>query len=341
MPNTPPRRVTTNDVAREAGVSRATVSYVLNDAPNQRISEATRESVRAAAKRLGYEPSAAARVLRLGRSDLVVMVLPDVPLGAAMVQFMRRLSTALHRLDRALVVHPLPRGAEDARHLWHVLSPGAALRMDGHGSRDAELFRHLGIPAARVVYSREELAQAQAEDDGCVLVLPNEACGLLQVQCVVNAGHHRLAYAYPSDRSLAPWAEPRLAGVREGCAERGLDAPEVTTVSDDLSSCRAAARAWVQSGVTAVCAYNDDLAIALLEAAAIEGIAVPQDLAVIGVDDVPAAATSTPPLTTVGFEAAGLVDAFARRLVQAMDSGEIACHEAFAASTRLVRRDSV
>src|SRR4051794_33842882 len=75
------RRVTSADVARLAGVSRATVSYVHNDTPQQTISGPTRARVLDAAARLGYAPSAAARTLRTGRSDIVLCLLPDWPIG--------------------------------------------------------------------------------------------------------------------------------------------------------------------------------------------------------------------------------------------------------------------
>ena len=84
-PGTPPgrrpSRVTAADVAARAGVSRATVSYVLNDTPHQVIPETTRERVRAAAAELGYTPSVAARALMTGRSDIVLLLLPEWPIG--------------------------------------------------------------------------------------------------------------------------------------------------------------------------------------------------------------------------------------------------------------------
>ena len=81
------RAVTATDVAREAGVSQATVSYVINDDPNQKISSETRGRVLAAVARLGYTPSAAARALRKGSSDLVLLALPDVPMCPAVADF--------------------------------------------------------------------------------------------------------------------------------------------------------------------------------------------------------------------------------------------------------------
>src|SRR4051794_41190218 len=77
------RRITSADVAREAGVSRTTVSYVLNETPHQKIPDATRQRVLDAVARLEYAPSAAARALQSGRSDVVLCLLPDWPIGPA------------------------------------------------------------------------------------------------------------------------------------------------------------------------------------------------------------------------------------------------------------------
>src|SRR3954447_18722682 len=83
-----PRRPTGADVARQAGLSRATVSYVLNDTAHQPIPERTRQRVLAAAAELGYTPSAAARTLSSGRSDLVLLLLPDWPIGPTVGQLL-------------------------------------------------------------------------------------------------------------------------------------------------------------------------------------------------------------------------------------------------------------
>ena len=77
-----PRRATSSDVARLAGVSRATVSYVLNGRADQSIPEATRDRVLAAAAELAYVPNAASRALRAGESRLVLLVNPGMPWAA-------------------------------------------------------------------------------------------------------------------------------------------------------------------------------------------------------------------------------------------------------------------
>ena len=98
------RRPTLADVASATGVSTATVSYVLNDKPGQSIPEHTRERVRAAAAELGYVRSGAARALARGRSDLVLLVVPDVPVGPVLVGLLERLTTACSRAGLHLLV---------------------------------------------------------------------------------------------------------------------------------------------------------------------------------------------------------------------------------------------
>src|SRR4051812_47470164 len=82
----PSRRVTSADVAAAAGVSRATVSYVLNGV-HGRISEQTRARVHDAAERLGYVPNAMASALRAGRTEVVLLALPSWPLGPAVAEW--------------------------------------------------------------------------------------------------------------------------------------------------------------------------------------------------------------------------------------------------------------
>src|SRR3954466_11356127 len=125
-----PRRPTAADVARQAGVSRATVSYVLNDTPHQKIPEATRRRVLEAAARLGYAPSAAARTRRPGRSDGVLGMLPDWPIGPAVGRLLEHLSTALAEAGLTFVVHPRGRSPRPGSEVWKAIGPAAVLAFD-------------------------------------------------------------------------------------------------------------------------------------------------------------------------------------------------------------------
>src|SRR4051794_30057731 len=100
------RRVTSADVAREAGPSRATVSYVLTDDPRQRISDEARARVRDAAERLGYRPYGPARVLRGGLSRVALLVSPDVrPVGGMAAAIVDGVAAELEAAGIHLVWH--------------------------------------------------------------------------------------------------------------------------------------------------------------------------------------------------------------------------------------------
>ena len=122
------QRITGDDVALEAGVSRATVSYVLNNTPHQTIPETTRPRVLAAAARLGYAPSAAARTLSRGRSDVVLYLLPPhLRLNTQFGDLLEHLSTALAEAGLTLVVHPWSRDLRPVTAVCSALSPVAVL----------------------------------------------------------------------------------------------------------------------------------------------------------------------------------------------------------------------
>ena len=131
------------------------------------------------------------------------------------------------------------------------------------------------------------------------MVDPQPLIGRLQADRLVARGCRRIGYATTDDPRVADFAERRLAGVRAACVEHGLPEPVVIPVRVDPAAGAEAVAAWTQADVDGVAAYNDDVAFAVLAGARAAGLAVPADLAVIGVDDVPLAALASPPLTTV------------------------------------------
>lgn len=283
------RRPTSADVAREAGVSRATVSYVLNDAPGERIAPQTRERVLAAAARLGYAPSLAGRALATGRSDLVLLAMPDVPPGELITRFADALTRSLAAQGLTLVVHFDVPAAPRLPRLAAMLSARAVVSLFPLPAADADGLARLGVPVV-----------SGADDDGPAVATLSVRQGRLQAEHLIAKGHTGLAYALPADRRLAPFADPRHEGVRQVCAERGLAAPVPFTVPEDADGAVGTVRALLaEARVTAVCAYNDEVAFALLHGLRENGAAVPGRMAVIGVDGIPLSAYSAPPLTTV------------------------------------------
>lgn len=283
-------RVTSADVARESGVSRTTVSYVLNARKDVVLTEATRQRVLETAARLGYTPSAAARALRSGRSDLVLCVLPDWTLGPALDTLLDHLTTALADHGLSVLVH-IRHGARPLSELWRAVTPCAVLGLSPFADADARAMRQAGIPVVGTALDDDPQPD--------VFAVPQASIGALQADHLVARGRRVVGYAAPHDDRLAAFADRRLAGVREACARHGLPAPLVATVDLDVESAADAVRAWRAGGVTGVAAYNDEVALAVLAGVRAAGLDVPGDVAVIGVDDIPTARVATPALTTV------------------------------------------
>jgi len=181
---------------------------------------------------------------------------PNFPVGHALGSFLPTLSTAFARDGFTFVIHPTTPDEQPLREVWQAIAPAAIVSLDAFGPADLADVRELGIPVAEVVY--------RPVDDGLAgITLPNLRFGTMQAEHLIAAGHTRIGFAYPADERLHRFAEPRLAGVREACRAAGLREPDVRTVAMDADSAAEATSAWtgVQVPVTAVCAYNDEIAI--------------------------------------------------------------------------------
>lgn len=308
------RRPTSADVARLAAVSRATVSYVLNDTPHQSIPEATRRRVLAAAAELGYTPSAAARALRSGRSDIVLALLPAWPIGPAMGGFMEQLSAALAEEGLTLLAYQQVTGRGDLAQLWKAVSPVAVLNFGQLGQAEADSIRAAGVDVTLSLLGGSHGGPALDADR-------LKRTGRIQAEHLAARGHARIGYAYPDDPRLRALAEARLDGVRMTCAQLGLGEPDVRIVPLISQPAADAVAAWRKASppVTGICAYNDQLALAVLAGMRAHGLHAPQDMTVVGVDDIPTAALADPPLTTVTGDPAVLARHTVRHIIAALN----------------------
>jgi DNA-binding LacI/PurR family transcriptional regulator len=326
------RRVTSADVAREAGVSRATVSYVLNAVPHQKIAEPTRQRILEAAARLGYAPSAAARALRCGRSDIVLCLLPDWPIGPTVGDLLQKLSAALAAEGLTLLAHPHAGDTRPVAELWKAVTPAAVVAFETFDEHEQAAMRAAGIELAVALFAKAGRGRL---DFG----IPQQRAGRVQAEHLAATGHRRLGYAFPDDERVRVFAEPRLDGVRMACADLGLEDPLVVPVPIDPAGAADAVRAWRDAGVTGVCAYNDEVALAVLAGLRELGLGAPGDLAVVGVDDVPAARLAAPPLTTVTSGQGVVAEHLARTIVATL-AGRPAPRRPGSDVVQLVRRAS-
>ncbi|MEV6806352.1 LacI family DNA-binding transcriptional regulator [Streptomyces sp. NPDC051132] len=328
-----PKTPTSADVARLAGVSRSTVSYVLNDAGSVRISEATRLRVRAAARELGYVPHAAARSLRAGHSRIVLMPAPVVPVGPLYGGFLSDLQGALGRLDYTVVQYGgVGLQGDEAARAWAELRPVAVLVPEaGLGPQGVAVLRRAG---ARAVVT---LGPARVEG-AHALLMDHTTVGRCAGAHLYDRGRRRIGVVMPGEPGLETYARPRLAGVRE--ALRGTDATvtELPLACTEEAAAELAAR-WPASGLDAVFAYDDAYAMLLMRALQDEGLRIPADVAVIGADDLLLGRLLRPRLSTVrielppGRDLAGLVDRAVRE-----PGAEPSVHTVLGAS--VVRRES-
>ncbi|HEY5820731.1 MAG TPA: LacI family DNA-binding transcriptional regulator, partial [Propionibacteriaceae bacterium] len=261
-----------------------------------------------AAAELGYSPSATARALSSGRSEVVLLLLPDWPIGTTVGRMLVGLSGALASSGLTLVAHPLVKD-RPASAVWRSITPAAVITFEDLDDVETTKLRAAGI----------ELTVTLLGDRGRpgTALIAEQRAGRLQAEHLAFTGHRRLGYAWPHDDRLLAFAEPRLEGARQACAELGLAPPTVLTVPLDPDEAKYAVARWREGNdpVTGVCAYDDEVAMAVLAGAHRLGLKVPHDLAVIGVDDTPIAAISRPPLTTVDTDTEALAQFIADTVV--------------------------
>ena len=320
------RRVTAADIARSLGISRATVGFVLNDTQGQTISAVTRERVLEEAARLGYRPHLGARALASGQSRIILLVLPDWPMDYTLRAHIDEVSLALDEAGYSLVtMTPHPHG--QARPLWETLQPDLVMGMVPFSSRQAETIRASGAQ----VISPESAPPSLGAD------LEHALGPELQIQHLADRGHTQIGFATTADPRLASLAADREALARTTAARLGLTL-SVAVVDESTAPHRVAD--WLQEGISAVAAYNDDVAALVLGSALRTGIGVPGQLAVIGHDDTPLARRLVPSLSSIHVDAAGLGRYFAELALHAVEGRPAPVATPITRATLVVRESS-
>ena len=272
----PRPRVTLNDVAAASGVSRATASFVLRDSPGQSISAATSERVREAARALGYVPNGIARALREGTSRIVLLTI-----DAALEGHYAR--TYIQGLDAELAAHD------------HVLLVRYSAELPTRSVLDTV------IPRAVLRFGEPYLTGRELDDSGGGWRDGLAAHVATQVGYLAGRGHTRMALALPARDTPLRAVRQRFAD--QAAAALGLPPVVPVTIPADATAGLASALAAVAGEVTAIAAFDDDVALHVLAAMRSAGLSAPADLAVMGFDDNGYGALASPTLTTVHIDA--------------------------------------
>lgn len=308
-------RVTLNDVARRAEVSRALVSIVMRDAPG--ASAATRERVKAVASDLGYRPDVRARSLA-GQKSRLIGVMFGVGVGVFQFDLLDGLYTAAEARGLNLILSALTAGRDEQR---------AAQSLQDFRF-DALIMLGPPTPAPLLAGKVPIVVLGWAVDDPAVdIVQTSDEHGMAQaVDHLAGLGHQHIAHIDGGDGVIAA---ARREGYAKAMQAHGLG-PEIRIIRGGQSQLDGlhAARTLVAEGdlPTAIVAYNDDTAVAAMGALAQEGLDVPGRLSIVGFDDSEAAALSPVGLTSVAQRPAEMARLAVERIVARMGRRRVEGH---------------
>ncbi|CAN7688606.1 LacI family DNA-binding transcriptional regulator [Acidovorax sp. LjRoot66] len=302
------------DVARQAGVSVATVSRVFN-LPDK-VTPATRGHVQQVAQALGYLPNASARTLRTQRSRVIGVVLPTL-LNPVFAECLQGLAQAAVSAGYAILPFATDYQIAQEDRAVHLLLAGNVDGMVLVVSNPATSSALQRLAEAGLPYV---LAYNRHPDHPCVSVDGEQAVAEL-VAHLVSLGHRRITMV-SGQLAASDRAQQRSRGFHSGMAAAGLpegpvlEVPFVETAVQDVTALLQA-----PGRPTALVCSNDLLAIRSIRAAHLAGLAVPRDLSVAGFDGIALGEDLTPMLSTVAQPNADIGRCSVQLLVQAMASG--------------------
>ena len=292
--------VTIYDIAQEAQVSVKTVSRAINDHPD--VSAATRRRVQEIAQRLGFQPNAMARNLRQGKSGMLGLLIPDI--NAYYAEYAHHMQVVARGTDAMLVI---AHDERDTQQLLRNIQVFIARRVDGliwmSGTMLPEAFELIQSAKIPTVVYNEPIAP----DVPFVRTLPDSyaQATYAAVAHLIGQGHQRIAYLTQPPQWLT--IHERIQAFHHAIADHHIPATQAQVQSnalmstDKLAGGYEAMRTLLASDFrpTAVCTSSDLAAIGIMRAARDAGLRIPDDISIIGCDDIREANYLEPPLTTI------------------------------------------
>ncbi|MEQ6900441.1 LacI family DNA-binding transcriptional regulator [Nocardioides sp. YIM 152588] len=276
------------DVARRAGVAPSTVSRAFGKP--ERVGRATRERVLAAADELGYVPNPHARALQTGRHKTIAMVISDIA-NPHFFELIRGAEQRAKAAENTLVIV----NAEESPTIERDQIRALTRSVDGF------ILAASRLPSQdlRNLAAKHHVVLVDRELDPLPSVAMDTASGCRQIlEHLASMGHGGFTYCAGPPGSwmgAARWAA--LSGAAE---EYGLRAHRIGPYTPTVVNGGAAADSALRTEATAIVAHNDLLAIGIMRRLTARGLRVPEDVSVIGFDDIFAADLTTPTLTTLG-----------------------------------------
>ncbi len=329
-----PKNPTMKDVAQQVGVSVQTISAVINEKPG--ITPETRERVFTAIEQIGYRPFSIARSLRTRRTHTVALIVPDIA-NPSFSTIASAAEDVAHASGYSLVnynTHESPeREANYIRTAAERWVDGVLFVSSGDQIHGLESLQKAGIPCVAIDRNPESYS-------GPSVTLNNVRAGELATNHLIDLGHRRLAHiSGPQRLSLA---RERQAGFQRAIEAHGL--PKGLVINSAGWSCADGFSAFqtllgTKPYPTAVFAASDRIAIGAMRAANQKGLRIPEDISIVGLDDVELAAYQNPPLTTVQQSFTDLAT-LAMQLLLALLNGEQPANTRLVLEPHLVVRAS-
>ena len=335
----PSPKLTINDIARMAGVSKKTVSRVINRSPL--LNEQTRVMVEDIIRDTGYVPNPQARALALGRNFLIGLIY-DNPNQQMILSMQRGILEALHGTEFELIVRPVDRGSarvmDDIRGFITRQRLYGVIILPPISENDA-FARLCDEEGCRYV----RMGSAVLDDPEHMVVSDDSDAVAGAVRYLIAQGHRRIGLVAGPHGFRS--AKERRDGFELALSEAGISLPR-SLIADGQYTFESGVSASeslldLSPRPTAIFASNDEMAAGVLYAARLRGIEVPDELSIIGFDDTPLTTRVWPPLTTVRWPIVAMGRAAALKLIGTAIGEGSEVNEPSTFSSTLIRRGSV
>ncbi len=336
MSKTTRQKLTLNDVARGCGVSRATVSLVLRNSPL--VHADTRAKVEAEIRRIGYIYNRAAANLRAQSSSSVGLVVNDLS-NPFFAEFAAGVDEALADVGFVTLLGSTGESVERQQAVLASLAehaPAGIILSPAEGSDGAAVARVVGEHLPVLVFNRE------LDGEWDYFVMDNLTGARLATEHLIALGHRRIAF-YGGHRDSSSCRE-RREGYRQALANAGIEAEPrwcIETAPTRVEAARQAGALFVRDPApTAAVCYNDAVALGLQLGLVARGRYPGSDFALVGFDDIPEAALSTPPLTTIATAPRARGRQAAERILERARDPSIAVEKRSIAVQLIIRESS-
>ncbi|MFC3393886.1 LacI family DNA-binding transcriptional regulator [Brenneria rubrifaciens] len=330
--------ITMLDVAKRAGVSKSTVSRVLTG--NNYVSQPTKDRVFKAIEEMGYRPNLLARQLATNKSQSIGLVVTNTLYnGPYFNELLFQTATMTERYGRQLILADGKHSAEEERQAIEFL-------LDSRCDALIIYPRFLSIGALESIIDQHKQPimvvnrRLNRHKENGICTDHQQHC-FNAVNYLIDRGHREIAFILGAPGS--PTGESRRLGYQQALAEQGIALNDQRVVEGDWTpeSGYAAVKTLHQRGVTfsALVASNDDMAIGAAKAFREQGMTIPDDVSLLGFDDLPMASWVHPPLTTVHVPVAEMIKRTLEKLLCMLDGNPPTPSPAFQGS--LIVRESV